>query len=105
MYGQRIEEGQYSQFYLPFSEYKIIWSITHLKTLLCNNTLRLILPKAFLSGRIPSELHWVFCPRVHICHTSKAAPVAEYFTQLSAEQLRLFLASEGERPFVQINSQ
>ena len=42
----------------------------------------------------------LFCPRVRICHMSKAAPLAEYFTQLSSEERRLFLASEEERPFV-----
>lgn len=42
---------------------------------------------------------------VHICHMSKAAPVPVYFTQLSGEWLRLFLASVEERPFVHGNSQ
>lgn len=42
---------------------------------------------------------------VHIYHMSKAAPVPVYFTQLSGEWLRLFLASVEERPFVHGNSQ
>lgn len=64
----------------PFSKYKIIWRITHLKALLCNNTLCLILPKAFSSGRTPSDVHCLFCPVVYICHLSKTNPGAEYFT-------------------------
>lgn len=62
---------------------------TSLGISVCNNTLHFISPKAFLSGRIPSELHCLFCPRVDICHMSKAAPFPEYFTQLSGKQLRL----------------
>lgn len=78
---ERREEGRYSQF--PFSEYKIIWSITHPQTLLRTIHRAPSSPKAFLSGRITSELHCLFCPRVRICHMSKAAPLAEYFTRLS----------------------
>lgn len=61
---ERIGEGECFQ-PAPFSEYEIIWSITHLKTLLCamihctSSRQRLFF---FLSGRIPSELHCLFCP-------------------------------------------
>lgn len=82
MYQQRTEEGQYSQFYLPFSKYKIIWSITHLKMLLCNNTLNLAKGIFIRMDTLRITLSF---PRVHICHMSKAPAVAEYFTQLSGE--------------------
>lgn len=81
----------------PFSEYNIMRGITHLKTFLCNNTLRFILLKAFLSGRIPSELHCLFCRSAYICHTSQAA-----LKILPNHQVRLFVTSEAERLYVQI---
>ena len=62
---------------------------TSLDIRLWNNGLHFIWPRALLSGRLPSQWHCLPCPTVHICHMSKAAPVPEYVTRLSAEQLRL----------------
>lgn len=91
---ERREEGQCS----PFSEYEIIWSITHLKTLLCvtihctSSCQRRFYQDGYLQNYI------VFSVLRSISVTCQRQ------LQSLNIKLRLFLASEEERPFVQIDS-